>query len=89
MKHIISDAGLEHVTLRSLRRSYATVMLDAGADAGAVNLSMGHTRDSRVLFTNYDRPDAKSAPKLPDAWRQSLETSHEWDILGQSQQSTR
>ena len=88
-KRIVSDAGLEHVTLRSLRRSYATAMLDAGADAGAVNLSMGHTRDSRVLFTNYDRPNTKSAPKLPDAWRQSLKTSREWDILGQSQQNTR
>ena len=59
-------AGLEPVTLRSLRRSFATLTLDAGADAGDVNLSMGHTRGSKTLFTHYDRPDRTRAPELPD-----------------------
>ena len=60
-------AGLERVTLRSLRRSFATLSLDAGADAGDVNLSMGHTRDSRTLYSHYDRPDRSCAPELPEA----------------------
>lgn len=59
-------AGLEPVTLRSLRRSFATLTLDAGADVGDVNLSMGHTRGSKTLFTHYDRPDRTRAPELPD-----------------------
>ena len=76
-------AGLERVTLRSLRRSFATLSLDAGADAGDVNLSMGHTRDSRVLFTNYDRPTLKEAPMLPDM----LQGVIKWDDLGQTCQN--
>lgn len=67
-KGILKKRGLENVTMRSLRRSFATIALDAGASAGDVNLAMGHTRDSRTLFTNYDRPNAKKAPVLPDAW---------------------
>ena len=61
------SAGLDHVTLRSLRRSFATLALDAGADAGDVNLSMGHVRDSRTLTVHYDHPDREHAPNLPDA----------------------
>lgn len=80
----IKSAGLEHLTMRSLRRSCATSQLDAGADAGDVNLSMGHTRDSRVLFTNYDRPSQQAAPTLPDAWGNTLEIVSEWDILGRT-----
>ena len=67
-KAACEGAGLEPLTLRSLRRSFATAALDAGADMGEVNISMGHTRDSRVLFTNYDRPDRRTAPVLPDMW---------------------
>lgn len=67
-KRLLNARGLPNVTMRSLRRSFATIMLDAGADFGDVNLSMGHTRGSRVLFTNYDRPDMKKAPVMPDAW---------------------
>ncbi len=67
-KAACGKAGLEPLTLRSLRRSFATAALDAGADMGEINLSMGHTRDSRVLFTHYDRPDRKVAPVLPDMW---------------------
>ncbi len=68
LRRVFDRAGLPHVTMRSLRRSFATVSLDAGADPGELNLAMGHTRDSRVLYTNYDRPDSSRAPIVPAAW---------------------
>lgn len=64
----LDAAGLPRETLRSLRPSFATAMLDAGASSRAVNISMGHTPTSPVLATNYDRPSRDSAPVLPDAF---------------------
>lgn len=63
-KRALDRAGLEQITLRSMRRSFATLSLNAGADFGDLNIIMGRIRNSPVLFSNYDKPDRSKAPKI-------------------------
>ena len=64
----LDKAGVERVTLQSLRPAWSTKMLSGNADLTAINLSMGHAADSHVLVTNYIDRGMDDAPVLGVSW---------------------
>lgn len=49
-------AGIERVTPNDLRRTFATLLGNAGMDRDALRRLMGHTKGSTMLETVYDQP---------------------------------
>ena len=47
----LDRAGLKHVTLHSLRHSFASIMLASGASVKALQRSLGHANASMTLNT--------------------------------------
>jgi len=59
MLRIIKDSKCEHFTTHDLRRTFATILLDVGADKFAVQRLMGHS--SLTTLEIYDRRGEKAA----------------------------
>jgi integrase len=47
----LNDAGLNHVTLHSLRHSFSSVLLSSGASIKALQRSLGHASATMTLNT--------------------------------------
>ena len=59
MLRIVKDSKCEHFTTHDLRRTFATILLDVGADKFAVQRLMGHS--SLTTLEIYDRRGEKAA----------------------------
>jgi integrase len=63
----LEAAGLKHVTMHSLRHSFATVMIASGASIKALQRAMGHA--SVAMTLNVSPTCLKRAWEAPCSWR--------------------